>query len=48
MLSWASFKGSVLLGQRSQRIILLICALAILGFGALFIVEKGLVLIKVI
>ena len=48
MLSWASFKGSVLLGQKSQRIILLICALAILGFGAFFIVEKGLVLIKVI
>jgi len=36
-LSWASFKGSSLLGPRSQRIILLICSVALLGFGLFFI-----------
>ena len=36
-LSWASFKGSVLLGPRSQRIVLLICAAALLVFGLYFV-----------
>ena len=37
VLSWATFKGSTLLGPRSQRTVLLICALALLGFGLFFI-----------
>jgi len=36
-LSWASFKGSMLLGPRSQRIVLPICSLALLTFGLFFI-----------
>jgi len=36
-LSWASFKGTALLGQASQRIVLLICSLALFGFGLFFI-----------
>jgi len=38
ILSWASFKGSVLLGPRRQRIILALCAVAMFGFGLYFIV----------
>ncbi len=37
ILSWASFKGSGLLGPRRQRIVLLICSLALFGFGLFFI-----------
>ncbi|UCG46894.1 MAG: LysE family transporter [Phycisphaerales bacterium] len=36
-LSWASFKGSVLLGPRSLRIVLTICASALVGFGLYFV-----------
>ena len=36
-LSWASFKGSVLLGPRSGRIILSICAFAMVAFGLNFV-----------
>lgn len=36
-LSLASFKGSKLLGGRNQQIVLAICALALLVFGAMFI-----------
>ncbi len=36
-LSWASFKGSVLFGARIGRIVLAICALAMLVFGLCFI-----------
>jgi threonine/homoserine/homoserine lactone efflux protein len=36
-LSWASFKGSTLLGPRIGRIVLSICALAMLVFGLCFI-----------
>lgn len=36
-LSWASFKGSALLGPRSQSVIILICSLALLAFGLFFI-----------
>jgi threonine/homoserine/homoserine lactone efflux protein len=36
-LSWASFKGSVLLGPVVQRVVLLICSAALLAFGAFFI-----------
>ena len=37
VLSWASFKGSALLGPQTQRIILLVCSLALLFFGLYFI-----------
>jgi len=37
VLSWASFKGSALLGPRSQRIVLLVCSLALFFFGLYFI-----------
>ena len=40
-LSWASFKGSVLLGPRSQQIVLLICSLALFIFGLFFIYNSG-------
>ena len=36
-LSWASFKGSVLLGARGLRIVLLICAGALFVFGLFFV-----------
>jgi threonine/homoserine/homoserine lactone efflux protein len=37
VLSWASFKGMKLLGQKSQRIVLIICSTALLFFGLFFI-----------
>jgi threonine/homoserine/homoserine lactone efflux protein len=37
ILTWASFKGSVFFGLYFQRIVSLICALALLGFGLFFI-----------
>ena len=40
-LSVATFKGSKLLGNRNQRIVLAICALALLFFGAKFIADAG-------
>ena len=48
ILSWASFKGSVLLGPRRQRIVLAICAVALLGFGLFFIYKAANALIKII
>ena len=39
-LSWASFKGSVLLGPKSQRVVLAVCAAAMLGFGLYFIARQ--------
>jgi threonine/homoserine/homoserine lactone efflux protein len=36
-LSWATFKGSVLLGPKSQRVVLAVCAAAMAGFGLYFI-----------
>ena len=36
-LSLATFKGSKLLGDRNQRIVLAVCALALLVFGVTFI-----------
>ncbi len=47
-LSWASFKGSVLLGPRTQRIVLLICGLALLAFGLFFIYSAGRTLIRLL
>jgi len=37
VLSWASFKGSTLLGSRGRRVILMFCSLALLLFGLMFI-----------
>jgi threonine/homoserine/homoserine lactone efflux protein len=48
VLSWASFKGSVLLGPRSQKVILLICSLALLGFGLFFIYNAASTLLKLL
>jgi len=45
-LSWASFKGSALLGGRSQRIVLLICSVALFAFGLFFIYNAGDALVK--
>jgi threonine/homoserine/homoserine lactone efflux protein len=39
VLSWASFKGTTLLGLRRQRIILAVCGAAMAIFGAKFIWE---------
>ena len=36
-LSWASFKGSVLLGPHGQRIVQAVCSAAMLGFGVFFV-----------
>lgn len=47
-LSWASFKGSVLLGPRNQRIVLLICSLALFGFGLFFIYNAATTVIKLL
>ena len=47
-LSWASFKGSVLLGPRNQRIVLLICSLALFGFGLFFIYNAATIVIKLL
>jgi threonine/homoserine/homoserine lactone efflux protein len=47
-LSWASFKGSTVLGPRRRRIVLLICALALLGFGLFFIFSAASTLIKLV
>ena len=48
ILSWASFKGSVLLGPHSQKVILLICSLALLGFGLFFIYNAADILVKLL
>jgi threonine/homoserine/homoserine lactone efflux protein len=40
-LSWASFRGSVLLGPRGRRIVPAACAAALFGFGLFFIYEAA-------
>lgn len=40
-LSWASFKGSVLLSPQRQRVVLFVCAVVLFGFGLLFIGGAG-------
>jgi len=45
-LSWASFKGSVLLGPRSQRIIMFVCSWALFAFGVFFVYNACRTLIK--
>jgi threonine/homoserine/homoserine lactone efflux protein len=41
ILSWASFKGSSVFGPRVQKVVLLVCSLALLGFGVFFIYMAG-------
>jgi threonine/homoserine/homoserine lactone efflux protein len=47
-LSWASFKGTKLFGQKSQRIVLIICSIALLLFGLFFIYNSTNSLIKLL
>jgi threonine/homoserine/homoserine lactone efflux protein len=47
-LSWASFKGSVLLGPQGMRIVLMICSAALLVFGLFFVYNAGSILIRLI
>ncbi len=44
-LSWASFKGTGLFGPRSQRFVLMICAVALFFFGLFFIYKASAALI---
>jgi len=48
VLSWASFKGSVLLGPRGMRIVLMICSAALFVFGLFFVYNAGSTLIRLI
>ncbi|MHC4691195.1 MAG: LysE family transporter [Planctomycetota bacterium] len=48
LLSWASFRGSTLLGPRNQRIVLLICPLVLFGFGLFFIYNAATTVIKLL
>jgi threonine/homoserine/homoserine lactone efflux protein len=48
ILSWASFKGAVLLGPRRQKKILLICSLALLVFGLFFIYNAATILVEIL
>jgi len=45
-LSWTSFKGSVLLGQRGLHFVLMFCAAALFGFGLFFIYNAASILFK--
>lgn len=47
-LSLASFKGSALLGPGRQRIVMLVCAMVVFGFGLLFIYSAVSNIIKLI
>ncbi len=48
ILSWASFKGTSLFGLRSQRIVLLICSVVLIVFGAFFIYKAVGTLVKLL
>lgn len=43
-LSWASFKGSTLLGHRSHKIVLMVCSAALVFFGLFFIYKAAILL----
>jgi threonine/homoserine/homoserine lactone efflux protein len=45
-LSWASYKGSTVFGGRTQRIVLMMCSVALLVFGLVFIFKAGRTLVK--
>ena len=40
-LSFASFKGAEIFGDRVQKAVLAVCAVALLLFGAKFVLEAG-------
>ena len=42
VLSWAGFQGSQAFGLRSQKVISVICAIVLLGFGLKFLYEAGI------
>ena len=46
ILSWASFKGTGLFGPRGQKIVLLVCGVALVFFGLFFIYNAAGLLIK--
>lgn len=46
VLSWASFKGSTLLGRHGLRAVLVFCSAALLGFGLYFIYRATNLLIQ--
>jgi len=48
ILSWVSFKGSKVFGPRGQRTVILICALALLAFGLIFIYAAVAKLLKLV
>lgn len=48
ILSWGSFKGARLMGPGSQRVVLLICSVALIFFGAFFIYNSTATLIKLL
>jgi threonine/homoserine/homoserine lactone efflux protein len=45
VLSWAGFQGSQAFGLRSQKVISVICAVVLLGFGLQFLCEAGISLL---
>jgi len=48
VLSWASFKGTNVLGPKRRRFVLLFCAVVLVGFGLYFIGDKSVALIRAI
>lgn len=48
VLSWASFKGTRLLGPDKQKFVLLICSIALFGFGLFFIYNATDTLLKLL
>jgi len=42
VLSWAGFRSSQAFGLRSQKVISVICAIVLLGFGLKFLYEAGI------
>jgi threonine/homoserine/homoserine lactone efflux protein len=47
-LSWASFKGSALLGKHAERYVMIICSIALLFISGMFFYEAGGSLINLI
>jgi len=47
-ISWASYKGSTLMGPRCQKIVLGVCGAVVLVFGVLFLGGACVLLVKVV
>lgn len=45
-LSWASFRGSKLFGRRILQVVLLICSMALVVFGVMFLYNAGSMLVE--